>query len=648
MARQSDLRYTFAPLASDAQFEVIDFKLKEWLSRPFRLKLTLSSHDPEIDFSGLLDSRALFTLWRGETAVRHVHGLISSITAGDRGFRRTRYTVVVEPHISRLGLSSNWRIFQSRTAPQIIDQVLAEHQVFDREQIITNAHEPREYCVQAGETDLAFIARLAAEEGLLYTFLHSESGHRLIHTDRISCLGMIGAEDDRSLIYAGRAGGDQTRPAFSSFEYTERVRPAAQRLRDYSFKHPRYHQQHLYESLDLERQASTYVRYDYPGRYKQEGVGKAFTETRLLALRNDARTAIATGDDARLRPGPGFDLAEHPRESFNGCWRAVKIVHEGKQYNSQEEDAAGAPSGTTYTQTAMLVDGLSHWKPSLLPRPQIDGTQTATVTGPPGEEIYCDEWGRVKVSFPWDLEGQQDDKSSCWIRVSQGSAGTFWGAMSIPRVGQEVVIGFLDGDPDQPIILGRTYRAENLPPYSLPKHKTRMTIKSQTHKGEGSNELRFEDERGQQELYLHAEKDQNTVVKNHQTLNVGFDRAKEVGQDESITVGRNHLCVDRGNDRLKVGGSRHDLVSAEYELEVGSSLRLKCGKTVIELRADGELNITCERFNITGAQAGQINTPTGALDLNIDGGSASIGPDGRSASALFTDVDSHFQPRKPH
>ena len=430
MPPQSDLRFTFALEGNPALFDVIEFELEEGLSQPFRLTLKLSSHDPNIDFAGLLDKAALFTLWHGEHPVRHVHGLISSFSIGQSGFRRTHYHAVVEPQLARLDLCSNWRIFQNLTVPQIIDKVLDQHHILN-EQIITAAHQPREYCVQAGETDLHFLARLAAEEGLLYTFEHTDTGHQLIHTDRVLGLGQIGPDNICAVLYQGTAGGDQAQPALTQFRYTEQVRTARQVQRDYTFTHPRYNQQHEAIGRDLQRQSGTYERYDYPGRYKRDVAGKPFTETRLLALRNDARIAEAVGDDARLQPGLGFDLIEHPREAFNVHWRTISLKHHGHQHTSQEEEAGDSSQGTRYTQTAQLIDGRADWKAKQLEKPRIDGPQMATVVGPPGEEIHCDEWGRVKLSFPWDRDSQHNDSSSCWVRVSQGWAGTTWGAMAI-------------------------------------------------------------------------------------------------------------------------------------------------------------------------------------------------------------------------
>ncbi|WP_411389234.1 type VI secretion system Vgr family protein [Pseudomonas sp. MPB23] len=556
MPRQSDLRYTFEPLRGDP-FEVVSFTLEEGLSQPFKLVLALVSFDAAIDFNRVLDLAGLFTLWRGETPVRYVHGLVSLFQQGDTGFRRTRYTAVVEPTLARFDLRSNWRIFQGQTVPDIITGLLAEQKLSDIRTDICFDHQPREYCVQAGETDLDFIARLAAEEGLLYTFEHRVDGHTLVLTDHVGGLGTIGTHTDCPVIYQPMSGGDSNEPALNRFHYTEQVRTAVQVQRDYTFTHPRYNQQHTATGdQDLNNQHKDYERYDYPGRYKRDIAGKPFTKTRLAALRNDAKLAHLEGDDARLQPGLAFDLNDHPREDFNDRWRTIAIKHEGKQHTRLQEESFGSGLGTSYEMQASAIRWTCDWKAPLRDKPCIDGPQIATVVGPPGEEIYCDEWGRVKVQFPWDRSDQNNDQSSCWIRVAQGWAGATWGAMAIPRVGQELIISYLDGDPDQPIATGRTYRATNLPPYELPKHKTRMTIKSRTHKGEGFNELRFEDELGHQEVFIHAEKDKNVHIKHNNGIFVGNDRKERVEHNETVSIG-DHRTEDVGqNETISIGANR--------------------------------------------------------------------------------------------
>ncbi|WP_324832180.1 type VI secretion system Vgr family protein [Pseudomonas saxonica] len=650
MPRQSELRFTFEPLQGDA-FEVVEFTLEEGLSQPFTLSLELASHDPAVDFNRVLDLAALFTLWRGDTPVRHVHGLVSLFTQGDTGFRRTRYRAVVEPALARAGLRSNWRIFQQKTVPEIITAVLAQQSSSDLKTLLCFDHHPREYCVQAGETDIDFIARLAAEEGLIYTFEHRPDGHTLILTDRIGELGTLMPASECSVLYQPMGGGDSPQPALHRFSYTEQVRTARQVQRDYTFTHPRYNQQHSADGgLSLNNQHKDYERYDYPGRYKRDAVGKPFTQTRLSALRSDARTAHLEGDDGRLQPGLAFDLCEHPRADFNDRWRSIALEHSGKQHSSLLEDAVGSEHGTEYHLQASAIRGEDEWKAPLCARPRIDGPQIATVVGPPGEEIYCDEWGRVKVSFPWARDSPQDDHSSCWIRVAQGWAGTLWGAMAVPRVGQELIISYLDGDPDQPIATGRTYRETNLSPYELPKHKTRMTIKSRTHKGKGFNELRFEDELGQEEVYIHAEKDKNVHIKNDNTTFVGHDRSERVERDERIEIGhdrneqvsndervsigqdqRHSVARDRfhhighnheiiiDNDRIEhVGNHRHDTTEANHHIQTGgnfdhrvhSNYQLSAGQTI-------EQKTAC--YEVKAGQRIVFKAPGGTLTLDETG-----------------------------
>ncbi|UII71784.1 type VI secretion system tip protein VgrG [Pseudomonas sp. HN11] len=642
MPRQSDLRYTFEPLKRDA-FDVVSFKLEEGLSQPFKLELELASHNASIDFNRVLDLAGLFTIWRGETPVRYVHGLVSLFTQGDTGFRRTRYSAAVEPTLARFDLRSNWRIFQGQNVPTIILEVLKDQRLTDVKTYLCFDHQPREYCVQAGETDLDFIARLAAEEGLLYTFDHRADGHTLWLTDRVGGLGTIGTHEHCPVIYQPMGGGDSMEPALHRFHYTEQVRTAVQVQRDYTFTHPRYNQQHTATGdQDLNNQHKDYERYNYPGRYKRDIAGKPFTKNRLAALRNDAKLAHLAGDDARLQPGLAFDLNEHPREDFNDRWRAITVQHAGKQHSSLEEEAFGSDSGTSYEMKATAIRWTSDWKAPLRDKPCIDGPQIATVVGPPDEEIYCDKWGRVKVQFPWDRSDKNNDQSSCWIRVAQGWAGATWGAMAVPRVGQELIISYQDGDPDQPIATGRTYRETNLPPYELPKHKTRMTIKSRTHKGSGFNELRFEDEQGQQEVYIHAEKDKNVHIKHNNGIFVGNDRREKVGHDEHIEIGhdrnervgndeRIEVVQDRiqtlgrdhrthiGRDRTEeVGNNRYDTVAADHGIRIGGNVE-HCVNSHYRLVAGESITQKTTVFEVAASQRIVLKAPGGSLTIDSDG-----------------------------
>ncbi|PZP10431.1 type VI secretion system secreted protein VgrG [Pseudomonas sp. NFPP10] len=488
--RQRDLKFTFSVVAAQVEFEVVEFTLEEGVCLPYRLTLELASDTPDIDFAHVLDQPAVLTIWQGGTAVRYVHGLVSSFTQGTTGFRRTRYRALVEPPFARLGLSGDWRIFQHKSVPEILKSVLDEHGVLDYQQRIYTEHLPREYCAQVGDSDLYLFERLSTEEGLFYFFKHEARTCTLIQSDKLYVQERIEGDP---VLFSGQPAGDAEQPVLYAFSYTENVRTAQQTQRDYSFKRPAFNQQQHGLGDDLEHQAQHYERYDYPGRYKVSAAGKPFTRNRLLGLRGDARVATVQGDDPRLIPGFSFQLTGHPRADFNRWWRTLRVTHKGIQHASQQEESAGAEVGVSYDFTAQIVTEDTEWRPQPLPKPVVDGPQIATVVGPEGEEIHVDEFGRVKIQYPWDRKGRHDAFSSCWVRVSQNWAGAEWGHMAIPRIGQEVIVDYLDGDCDQPIITGRTYRASHMPPYQLPNHKTLSTIKSKEYKGARANELRIDD-----------------------------------------------------------------------------------------------------------------------------------------------------------
>ncbi len=660
MPSQSDLRYSFQPLVGDAELQVVSFELREGISTPFKLELKLVSFENDIDFGHLLDKPVLFTIWEGERPVRYVHGLVSTFSQAESGFYRTYYDALVEPQLARANLRSNWRIFQHKTVPQILELML-EGQGIKQYKFGTGFdHQAREFCVQAGETDLDFFARLAAEEGIVYRFEHTEKQHTLIITDRLLTFGNITAnvpqaedvdegfyEGDApqkpyAVLYRANSGGDQAMPCLRRLRYSEQVRTARQVQRDYTFTHPEYRQEHTATGPFLEHQSTDYEYFDYPGRYKRGAVGKPFTENRITALRHDVRIAEVQGDDVRLQPGLSFTLREHPRDDLNTHWRVKAVTHKGCQFTSLQEEAAGADQSTRYEQTAQLIPGRTEWRPAPLGKPRVDGPHMATVVGPKDEEIYCDKWGRVKVSFPWDRESQDNESSSCWIRVSQGWAGGSWGSMAIPRVGQDVIIHYVNGDPDQPIITGRTYCGNQLPPYDLPAHKTRMTIKSQTHKGDGFNELRFEDELGQEEVFIHAQKDLNTEVKHDVTTWVGHDRDEQVSNDESIIIGRNRdeqvgnneriiigqdtlLKVGRNQtlkiakDRVEtVGNHRHDLIAANHHSRIGGNFEQQVkGHAVLEARGAIRRRTAC--YELRTSEAVVLQGPGGSIRIDETG-----------------------------
>ena len=329
-----------------------------------------------------------------------------------------------------------------------------------------------------------------------------------------------------------------------------------------------------------------------------------------------SETANAVGEDMRVIPGYGFALEGHQTPSLNQAWLVVRVEHQGYQSGILEEDAvernssdshpainpASPQEGNRYENQLFLIPHHRPWRSPLKPRPIIRGTQVAHVTGPQGEEIYCDEWGRIKLQFPWDRLGHFDENSSCWVRVLQDFAGAHYGSQMIPRIGDEVLVKYLNGDPDQPIVVGRTYHSTTEPPYALPKHKTRMTIKSKTHKGNGFNELRFEDEKGQEEIFLHAEKDLNHIVNHDETTQIGNNRTEHVRRNETIYISNNRYVNVHGDTVIHVG--------KELNIEIAQNGSWEAGELFEQI---------CEQFDLEGYELVELSGPGGSILISRDG-----------------------------
>ena len=645
MAVQSDYRYTL-DAGEKHTFDVISFKLTEGLSEPFRLELQLSSFDPNISFSALMDQSVTFTFWQGEQPVRYLNGIVTSFGLGKTGFVRTHYQMVVEPALARAAFQSDSRIFQHQNSEKIIRTLLQKNRVEKVSFEPLPSDWEREYCVQYRETDLAFIERLAAEEGWYYYFDHRADSHELRFGHQSIASPILG-----TLTYNAKPAGDRSFACLWRFDYCRKVTTTSQTLRDYTFLNPNYNLEHQHHSQasaltdsDTSKSAvnstTVYEKYDYPGRYKKDEQGNPFSLYRLESELALSETANAAGDDMRVVPGYGFTLEGHANSAFNQDWLVVRVEHFGKQTGSLDEEAG--EEGNRYENTLFLIPHNKPWRSPLKPRPIIRGTQVAHVTGPEGEEIYCDEWGRVKLQFPWDRLGNFDEHSSCWVRVVQGWAGAQYGNMMIPRIGHEVLVKFLNGDPDQPIVVGRTYHSTTEPPYELPKHKTRMTIKSKTHKGNGFNELRFEDEMGREEVFIHAEKDLNHIVKHDETTQVGHDRTEQVGRNETIhigndrmetvgqdedltinrdqirSIGRNRITKIEKDDILNVNNNRRVNVHADSLIKVGQDLTIEIAQNGSWVA--GELfEQVCEQFDLEGYDEVHIQGPAGEIVLNQEG-----------------------------
>ncbi|MFP9228657.1 type VI secretion system Vgr family protein [Pectobacterium cacticida] len=612
MANSTGLQFTVKVGAlPESTFVVVDFQLSEALNRPFGLSLSLASALPDVDFGAVLDQPCELLIWYEGELKRRVSGIVSGFTQGDTGFRRTRYQAEVRPALWRLGLRTNARIFQAHKPEAIIATLLEESGITDYAFALRHDHASREYCVQYRESDLAFITRLAAEEGL-YFFHEFEAGkHRVVFADDAGALAK-GPELFFNLATQGLSEGEYVR----RFRYAEQVSTAEVALKDYSFKTPAYGLLHRKMSNDLAHQRESYQHFDYPGRFKQDPSGKAFTGYRLDALRAGAMGGAGESNAAMLMPGSTFQLTEHPNPTLNTGWQLVAITHSGQQPQALEEESGGEP--TTYSNSFEVISAKRTWRADLPYKPMVDGPQIATVVGPAGEEIYCDEHGRVKLQFPWDRYGASNDQRSCWVRVSQGWAGGQYGLIAIPRIGHEVIVSFLEGDPDQPIVTGRTFHATNRLPYDLPAHKTRTVLRTKTHQGEGFNELRFEDQAGQEEIYIHGQKDLNALIEN--------DVVWHIKQDAHTKIDNERVTHINANDHLTVESEKRDHIKGDCSLTVDMSMHQKLGQALL-VEAGREVHVKAGAKVVIDAGA-ELTLKVGGSFVKIDPSGVSIvGPE---------------------
>ncbi|WP_100641123.1 type VI secretion system Vgr family protein [Marinobacter salexigens] len=602
MPQASGLQFTarVGELPSDL-FSVVGFTLTERLSELFHGRLELASTDQDIDASEVLEQQVDLVVWQGGMPLRRFIGVVNEFARGDSGHRRTRYELIIQPPLWRLGLMHNSRIFQTQTTDTIVRSLLEERSIMSAEFNLKRAPQEREYCVQHRESDLAFIERLAAEEGWHYRYQHGsvDGGEQpgLIFADHHGDAPRLEAAE-----YNGKAGGSTKQPAVFRFRYEERVRAASVVTKDYTFRNPAYALMHEYSAASA-NQRQDYQHFDYPGRFKADASGQPFTEARLDALRSDASTATGESNRADFTCGAKTELTEHDNPKLNRDWLLTAVTHTGKQPQALEEEGGSEP--TSYHNTFSAVPADKTWRPNITRRPLMDGPQIAIVTGPEGEEIHCDEFGRVKVRFPWDRYSKNDEHSSAWLRVSQGWAGGQYGFVALPRIGNEVIVSFLAGDPDQPIITGRTYHATNTPPYALPEHKTRTTLKTQTHKGEGSNELRFEDEADKEQIYIHAQKDLDLLTENNRT--------EVIKNDSHLTVENDRFSHVKSNEHLTVDGEKRQTIGADCSLTIGGTLHQKSGSATL-----------CEAGSEAHHKAGAKVVLDAGAEITISGGGSFI------------------------
>ncbi|MDF9754531.1 type VI secretion system secreted protein VgrG [Pseudomonas sp. TE6288] len=589
----------------------------EELGRLFDYELQLTSDDPAIDLNQLLGKPMSLSVQQSVGTSRHFHGIVARCSQSVDQGQFASYRVTLRPWLWLLTRTSDCRIFQHLSAPQIIKQVFRDLGFSDFEDLLSRNYREREYCVQYRETSFDFVSRLMEEEGIYYFFRHEQERHVLVLADAYGAHQK--APGYETVPYYPPDGQHRERDHINDWHLAQEVQPGSLELNDYDFQRPSARID-VRSAMPRPHQAGDYPLYDYPGAYEQTQDGEHYARTRLESLQSLHERVELRGNARGLGSGHLFSLSNFSRQDQN---REYLIVA-ARYYVHQERLESGGGSGAAQFESNLsCIDAQQSYRPvSSSLRPIVKGPQTAVVVGPAGEEIWTDQYGRVKVHFHWDRHDQSNENSSCWIRVSQATAGKNWGSIQVPRIGQEVIVSFLEGDPDRPIITGRVYNAEQTVPYDLPGGATQSGMKSRSSKG-GSpanfNEIRMEDKKGAEQLYMHAERNMDTVVEQSETLSVGINRTQTVGMLETITIGQDRIRAVRRDDMLLVGASKTDSVSTSYLIEVGENLRLVCGKSVIELNASGQINISCEQFSFHANADAEINTG-GTLDLNVGSG----------------------------
>jgi type VI secretion system secreted protein VgrG len=597
------------PLGDDALL-VSSVAITEQMGRLFRIEAELYSKD-DVNFDDIVGQNATFRLEMGKGATRYFNAMISRFVQTRVDGKFTRYQATFVPWLWFLTRTADCRIFQQKTIPEIFGEVFRGHGFSDFRLSLSGNYPKWDYCVQYRETDFNFVSRLMEQVGIYYFFEHENGKHTLVladsgaaHKPYPGCAQVIFRP-----AHAAESGGGEF---MQDWVMEQNLMPGLYAHADYDFEKPRNSLQSKSSIISPHTQAGFEI-FDYPGEFKDSATGEANARVRIEELHSDQEVFRGGSNVRGLAVGSVFDLSDHPRGDLN---RGYLVTMASYHIKGDDAQAGGVGGGEFFTATVTAMDSSKPFRSGrTTPKPMVQGPQTAVVVGPSGEEIYTDKYGRVKVQFFWDRYGKANENSSCWIRVSQLWAGKSWGAIYIPRIGQEVIVEFLEGDPDRPIITGRVYNGEAMPPYALPAEKTKSTIKSNSSKGgNGFNEIRFEDRKGEEQIFIHAEKDEDIRVKNDAREWVGNerhllvkksqfeqvesdkhstvqgDRLSKIGGDHyEQTVGGHFEKVD-GDDHLKVGGMQNCAIGADASFKVGGNWNQEAGGK-ISLKAGSDIHV---------------------------------------------------------
>ncbi|AJQ47297.1 MULTISPECIES: type VI secretion system tip protein TssI/VgrG [Pseudomonas] len=597
MLTQHQRLFTFdSPLPPEQELQLLSFSGREAISELFSFQAHLISQDARIELKKLIGKKVTLGIALADGTTRYISAHVSDFvhTGADGGI--ANYTAELVPWIWILSRRRDSRIFQDKTTEQIVKEVfdyylsLAEHEFR-----LSQPLKPISYCTQYQESDLNFVLRLLEQEGLFFTFEHSQEGHRMIISDDSSMLPQL---ERQPLIRYHSASVTETADSITAWSSARRMQPTRLTLKSFDYKQPGNPHLVQLNSVNQQGEVGQYEVFEYEGLYgyadSDEGMRKA--RRRLEAMEVDGKTFHGESNCRAMEPGHYFELSQHYDHDNDAPddrqFLLLSVTHWG-QNNYANDGEAG------YRNSFSCIRRKIPFRPALrTPRAGISGPQTAIVVGPHGEEIYTDELGRVKLQFHWDRNGEFNDQSSCWVRVTQSGASGGFGSIQIPRIGDEVVVVFLDGNPDRPLIMGSLYNSTNTPPWSLPANKTQSGFLTRSMKGDGgtANFFRFEDKAGAEQIIMHAERNMDTEIE--------LDETHDVGNNRSITVGGTHTETVKKDTVVQV-------TEGSYTLQVDNQFIQVAAKQHIILQVgDSSITLTPEGIEIKGKVIVTTSTDT--------------------------------------
>ncbi|KAA8669615.1 type VI secretion system Vgr family protein [Pantoea dispersa] len=614
----------------------------EALSQSFELNAELLATDARIDRHALLGQPVTFTLpTQSLLSPRYLNGKITRVAVRSEELSGTRYAVYqlrVEPDLWPMRRDRNLRIFQGQTVPQIVQTLLQENGV-NVETRLGSSYRVWEYCVQYQESSFDFISRLMELEGIYYWFRHEAERHVMVLCD--------GADQHEAFAgyetipyHVTASGGSVTEEGISQWSLCESVTPGMYSTDDYDFRKPNAWMLQARQNPVSPVPGAVDV-YDWPGHFVDHSHGEFYTRIRQEVWQVAHHSVSGTGTATGIAPGYRFGIVNAPHFSDNGEYLVTSARYDFEE-NGYASGGGGARHNIAFT---VLPSSVTYRAEPSTAWPKTHGPQTAKVVGPAGESIWTDRYGRVKVKFHWDRLAKGDDTSSCWVRVSSAWAGQGFGGVQIPRVNDEVVVDFINGDPDRPLIIGRVYNEASMPPWALPAAATQMGFLSRSKDGtaDTANALRFEDKAGEEQVWLQAQRNLDTHVKNDESHNVVNNQIITVGANHDTRVQGDHSIGTQGDSKTLTKGNRTERTLASYIIAAGDSVRIECGLSAIELTKEGEINFIGKNFNLTVDSKGQINTKSGELHLNPTGGSAAIvAPGSGHKDVIKNEIDQYF------